>query len=139
MAKVDAAFSSEKDLDLHQFSENMMLDCERKGSPEMVDLDDDAIIDLWKRHTHQQMPPSVQGWQTSMTTHVVSLPSFSGRLPDSLQQVSSMQNASLVCQGPTFQAQQGLGPAGLRMAILNQQVAINPDCSNDYHRGEADY
>lgn len=118
--EVDAAFSNDMDLDLDLINVNL----EGKESPEMVDLEDDAIVDLWKRHFNQHQPPmrnlwptQSQGWAPSMTAPVVSLSSFHGGLPNP-PRVTSMQNESFVSQGPNFQA------TNLRMTLLDQQIRM---------------
>jgi hypothetical protein len=118
--EVDAAFSNDMDLDLDLTNVNL----EGKESTEMVDLEDDAIVDLWKRHFNQHQPPignlwpaQSQGWAPSMTAPVVSLSSFHGGLPNP-PRVTSMQNESFVSQGPNFQA------TNLRMTLLDQQIRM---------------
>lgn len=135
--EVDAAFTNDMALDLNLFDETKFdFNSSGRETPEseecMVDLDDDAIIDLWKREEEQRVQDDGSDDTVPVLTTnvrdvpkplakraVVSLPSFSG-MPVQASQVSLKRNESFSQCLPSQQSdfnQQGV-------SLLDQQIRV---------------
>lgn len=135
--EVDAAFTNDMALDLNLFDETKFdFNSSGRETPEseecMVDLDDDAIIDLWKREEEQRVQDDGSDDTVPVLTTnvrdvpkplakraVVSLPSFSG-MPVQASQVSLKRNESfsqcLPSQQSDFNQQE--------VSLLDQQIRM---------------